>query len=420
MSAPVVAIFCMPERGHLHRLLPLVAGFARRGVDTHVFTDAAYREPVERAGGRLVDLFHRYSLEDADATSRPIPSRYVTFAAHYAAPLLDEVARLAPTVIVYDTFAVIGRLLGRQLGVPYVNVCTGHAMTPARAVAALEGDPRVATSDACRRAVEALRDRWGLSDASPFAYFTGVSPFLNVYSEPPEFLPPEDRAAFEPIVFLGSLSLPEIGVHDVGHGEPPFGLDDADGLRVYVSFGTVVWRYYESVALEALGTVSAALSALGRARTLISLGGHPLPATLRGALVRRNVHVADYVDQHRVLRDASLFITHHGLNSTHEAIYHRVPMLSYPFSAPQQHLAARCQELGLALPLVGAPRARVSEGAVLAALGRLEAQATGLKARLTQARTWETKVMDGRDAVIQRILDLGKKVPAVNGPIPHA
>ena len=63
----------------------------------------------------------------------------MTFAAHYAAPLLDEVARLAPAVIVYDTFAVIGRLVGRQLGVPYVNVCAGHAMTPARAVAALEG-----------------------------------------------------------------------------------------------------------------------------------------------------------------------------------------------------------------------------------------------------------------------------------------
>jgi hypothetical protein len=57
---------------------------------------------------------------------------------------------------VYDTFAVIGHLLGRRLGIPYVNVCVGHAMTPGRAVAALERDPRVATSDACRRAVDML------------------------------------------------------------------------------------------------------------------------------------------------------------------------------------------------------------------------------------------------------------------------
>ena len=76
MSAPVVAVFCMPERGHLHRLLPLVAGFARRGVDTHVFTDAAYREPVERAGGRFVDLF--LAIPSRTPTRRPGRSRRAT------------------------------------------------------------------------------------------------------------------------------------------------------------------------------------------------------------------------------------------------------------------------------------------------------------------------------------------------------
>ena len=411
MSAPIAAIFCMPERGHLQRLLPLVAEFARRGVDTRVYTNAAYREPVERAGGRLVDLFQRYPLDDADATSRPIPSRYVTFAAHYAAPLLDEVARLAPTVIVYDTFAVIGYLLGRRLGIPYVNVCVGHAMTPGRAVAALERDPRVATSDACRRAVDMLRDRWGIADATPFAYYTGLSPFLNVYCEPSEFLPAEDRAAFEPIAFLGSLPSPEVGGSDPGPGESPFDGDGAGAFRVYVSFGTVVWRYYEAVALEALGALSAALSGLGHARTLISLGGHLLRAEQRTPLERRNVRVADYVDQRRVLLNASLFVTHHGLNSTHEAVYHRVPMLSYPFSVSQLRLAARCQELGLALPLADAPRAAISEGAVRATLTRLEERAAHMAARLAQARAWEIAVMGERDTVVQRILDLGVKPP---------
>ncbi len=47
-----------------------------------------------------------------------------------------------------------------------------------------------------------------------------------------------------------------------------------------------------------------------------------------------------------------MFVTHHGLKSTHEAIWQRVPMISYPFFGDQPALAALCQRLGLAVPLV--------------------------------------------------------------------
>ena len=411
MTTPVAAIFCMPERGHLHRLLPLITGLAGRGVDAVVFTDAAYRVPVERAGGRLVDLFARYPLDAADAESRPIPSRYVTFAAHYAVPLIEEVARLQPSVIVYDTFAVVGYLLGRALGVPYVNMCVGHRMTPARARETLERDPRVATSEACRRAVDTLRDHWGIADASPFLYFTAVSPFLNVYCEPPEFLLPEDRAAFAPIAFMGSLPSPDTIGASWARSASPNG-QRGSALSIYASFGTVMWRYYADVALQALGALSDVVGGLPHAHALISLGGYALPEESRNRLERPNVHVADYVDQWKVLQeDASVFVTHHGLNSTHEAIYHAVPMISYPFSPNQQGLAARCQELGLAIPLVDAPRAPVSAGAVRAALAGLESEAARLAAGLGRARAWEIAVMNGRAEVIQRILDLAVEPP---------
>ena len=206
----VAAVFCMPERSHVQRLVPLIAGLTRRGVEAVVFTDRAFRAPVERAGGRLADLFTRYPLDEADATSRPIPSRYVTFAAHYAEPLINEVASLRPSLVVYDTFAVIGFVVGRYLGLPYVNVCAGHNMSPSRAVALERARPLVAPSAACHRAVDALGDRWGVPDASPFAYFTCLSPFLNVYCEPPAFLRPDERAAFEPIAFFGSVPPPDL------------------------------------------------------------------------------------------------------------------------------------------------------------------------------------------------------------------
>ena len=400
------AVFCMPERGHLQRLLGLIAGLRRHGVEAVVFTDAAFQDLVERAGGRFVDLFARYPLDAADATSRPVPCRYVTFAAHYAAPLIEEIARLRPAAIAYDTFSVIAPLLGRRLGIPYVNVCVGHNMSPARAVASLERDPRVAPSEACRRAVDALRDHWGIRDASPFSYFTGLSPFLNLYCEPPEFLRAEDQAAFEPIAFFGSLPPPEV---TSGRSAPEdrFLRDRRDGgPRVYASFGTVMWRYYAADALRTLGVLADVLAAFDEARGLISLGGHALPADVRAGLERPNVRVADYVDQWQVLQDATVFVTHHGLNSTHESIYHRVPMLSYPFSASQQGLAIRCQELGVAIPLANTPRAAIGEREVRAAFGQLADRARELQARLDRARDWELAVTKDRDRVIRRILAL--------------
>jgi UDP:flavonoid glycosyltransferase YjiC (YdhE family) len=138
VTAPLVAVFCMPEVSHLRRLLAVVAGLAGRGVAVSVYTDARFRDPVERVGGRFVDLFGRYPVETADATSRPVPCRYVSYAGHYAEALVEEVGRLRPALIVYDTFAMIGVVLGRALGIPYVNVCAGHDMSPVNAIARLE------------------------------------------------------------------------------------------------------------------------------------------------------------------------------------------------------------------------------------------------------------------------------------------
>lgn len=406
MSSRVAAVFSMPERGHLQRLLPLVAGLARSGVTVLVFTAAEFRAAVERAGGRFVDLFARCPLDAADATSRPIPCRYVSFAAHYADALIDEMSRVRPSLIVYDTFAVIGFLLGRQMGIPYVNVCSGHNMSPANAISSLEHDRRVSPSDQCRRAVDDLRDRWGILDASPLSYFKGLSPFLNVYCEPPIFLRAEEAIPFQPIAFFGSLSPPElVGVQSSRSDPSPFG-GGGEQLRIYASFGSVVWRYFEADAVAALAAFSDAVAADESTRALISLGGHPLHADARARLERHNVRVADYVDQWSVLQDASACVTHHGLNSTHEMIYHRVPMISYPFFADQPGLAARCREFGLAVPLVGVPRGEVCASDVRAALDRVSGESARMAASLSRARGWEVETMNGRPAVIQRILDL--------------
>ena len=404
MSAPVSAVvFAMAERGHFRRMLPVIEGLSRAGVATHVFTDRVFCADVERAGGRFLDLFAGRPLAAADSSSVPIPSRFVTFAGRFGDAIAQQAAGLRPSLVVHDTFAVIGRVVAHQLGLPRVNVCACHNLAPAPTMQALRGDPRVRTTEECLRAVDVLRERYGMPDASPFSYIDGVSQDLNLYCEPPQYLRPEERAPFEPIEFFGSL-WPSGMVVDPSspsafRGEP------ARPVRVYASFGCVIWRYYQDAALGALRAISLATACRRDADVLVSLGGAG-PRDQVASLQTSNFHVVDFCDQWRVLGEASLYVTHQGLNSTHEAIYQRVPMVSYPFFSDQPGLADRCQEFGIAVPLTAELRGEVTAEAVHGALDSILGARDRFLDRLDIARDWELQTMAGRPAIVDRMLRL--------------
>jgi len=388
----------MPDQGHVQRLLPLIGEFARQGHEVCVFSGVRFRADIEAAGAQFSDIFEGNPLDAVDATSIPMPSRYVTFAAVAADVVTDRIAARRPGLIVYDTFAVIAPLVARRLNVKYVAFCSGHAGVPARSLAALSVDPRVATSDACHAAVRTLREVHDVPRASPFSYEDNLSPFLNIYGEPPQFLLPEDRAVLEPVAFFGSLAPEFRWSRATGSAFPP----RARALNVYVSFGTIIWRYYRPAALAALSVI--ANECAGRdAQVVLGLGGHAIPSEDRAALGRQNVVVHDYVDQWSTLAEADLFVTHHGLNSTHESIYHRVPMLSYPFFADQPPLARRCQTFGVALPLAEAPQAPIDPAALRATWQTFLERRESMLARLDEVREWELATIRDRSSVTERI-----------------
>lgn len=399
MSGTVV-VFCFFGIGHLHCLLPVIEHLRARDRTVHVLTRPSLETAVQRAGVQFIDLFDGYPPDAADATSQPIPSRGVSFAGTYAEPLARDVAALSPDLIVYDTYSVIAPVVARLLDVPYVNVCPNHAGVPARLAAALREDPRVATSAECWAAVRRLREVHGMRDANPFSYVEAVSPYLNLYPEPAEFLDEADRAAFDPLAFFGALA-PAMREDAAAPAFPA----SRERRKLFVSFGTIVWNYFEAQALAALRAISASCETLD-IDVVVGLGGWSLPAGTAKSLARANVRVVDFVNQWAVLGEADLFLTHHGINSTHEAIYHEVPMLSYPFFADQPPLARRCQELGLAVPIAEEPLGEVTADALAAALARLDADAAGFAARLAEARSWELRTMSARDETVDRMLAL--------------
>lgn len=400
MTAPTVVVFCMPERGHVQRSLPVIEALHARGCKVQVFTGRDYAGVVSHAGGQFHDLFAEGPLEAVDAESMPRPSRYVSFAAYRLTPVLSRVAALKPDLLVYDTFAVIARLIARDLGLPAVNLCAGHAMVPSRMLADLVGNPRVRTAGVCHAAVARLREELGWSEASPFSYLDGLSNALNLYGEPPQFLHAEDAAALAPLAFFGalsgSLSQPPV------RGRERFLRHPA---RVLIAWGTVVWHYFPELAEARLRTLAEVLAASG-CDLLISTGGHALSTQTTAVLEAVGARVHSWLDQRAALQEVDVLVTHQGLNSTHEAIWYGVPMLSCPFFSDQPALAARCQELGLAVPLVSAPSDPIDPESVRRSLHSLELDADGFRQRLEIARGWEMETIAGRPAVVERLLAL--------------
>jgi MGT family glycosyltransferase len=377
----------------VQRAVLVTRGLVQAGAEVDVFTGTGVARLFEREGARFHDLHAGRPLESVDSTSMPIPSRFVTFAGVHGESLAMEISRLKPSLIVHGTFAVIALVVAKTLGLPRVAICSGHNQSPRSAIPPLAFDPRVATSEACFGAVRVLRERYGITNASPFSYFDSLSETLNIIPEPPEFLLGDETADFQPCAFWGCIDPLRHGVC------PP---QERDGrLKVYVAFGTISHRYYRANIEQALGAVVAAAMEMPQAEFTLSLGGVGL--NVPDALPA-NVRIESFVDQWGELARADVFITHNGLNSTHEAVYLGKPMISYPLFADQPGLAKRCEELGLAVPLAEGLRAPVSAGMVRAAIEQVLSQKERMQANLITARDWEDRVIAARPDVVGKIL----------------
>jgi UDP:flavonoid glycosyltransferase YjiC (YdhE family) len=143
-----------------------------------------------------------------------------------------------------------------------------------------------------------------------------------------------------------------------------------------------------------------------RLSVVVSLGNSPSGESVRAELQGKNVQVQTYVDQWGVLTESDVFITHNGLNSTHEAIVSCVPMISYPFFADQPHMARTCEELGIAFPLAAELREPLTVEMVRSALQRYMDERDEMLVNLAVVRQWELDAIAGPGQVVAQILAL--------------
>lgn len=304
-----IAIFLMPERGHVLPALGMIAELVRRGHRVSCPVPAPFAVAVTASGATAIPC--TTTLPNQLPESLYEAAQLALTEAEAALPQLEPVFRHdPPDVVLWDIAAWAGGVLARRLGVPHLVLeslltsnphwSLGAAVVPAR------------TFD--RAAIQFFTRVQGFVGCSLPEFVAGARRRIALF--PREFQPEGDTFD-ERFVFAGPCPRELRGTW-APPGDTP-------------------------VVLATTGVQACADAARGMPWHLVAKGEvhHPAP----------NVEVHEDVPQLAVLEHASVFITHGGLGGVMEALHHGVPMIVAPRMTDQRLNGQRVEELGLGVLL---------------------------------------------------------------------
>lgn len=313
--------------GHLNPLLPLLAASTRRGDEVLVVGPPAIKDMVEEAGYPFVPGGEPSEAEvaaireqlpivpTAEATvlgNRELFGRLATLA---MLPGMQKVFEWGPDLVLREPCEYASALLAHRIGASVAQVAISFADVEAGSIAV---------------ASPALEEhRSGLTDALM------TTPYLTRFPESLDPSPFPDTLRFRDATSTSSTPLPNWW-------------GDLEGPLVYVTFGTVLG--YMAHAADVYEMAVKAVSNLD-ARILMTVGRKFDASTL--IPLPKHVHVEAWVDQHRVLGQADLVVTHCGSGTALGALSAGVPLVAVPFFADQFENSRRIAAAGAALVVEG-------------------------------------------------------------------
>ena len=271
-----------------------------------------------------------------------------------------------PDVVCYDATNWPARIVAGQLGIPAVRCVPNLASNEtyslgAQVMAGLGADHPAMAELAADCARFAAEHGVGLDVAGTM----DVAEALNLVFVPREFQPAGDSFD-ERFWFLGPL---------LGNREraQPWSPSDSRARVLFISLGTIFTDHLEfyRTCIAAFGDGSWQVAMTVGEVDTAALG--PIPST---------VEIRPRFPQLAVLRHAAAFVSHAGMNSTMEALYYGVPLITLPQMPEQVANADRVRELGLGERL---DAGTVTAEALRAAVTRV-ASDPGVRANLDRMR----------------------------------
>lgn len=339
-----IALYPLPNRGHIHPFLGLCPELTRRGYRVTLVTDEFHAKLVSPAGAEPVIIETNKAYMENSVTKK-LPAQdprwwdvvgNITFpwllnsAAIAACQLYKFYEKSPPDLIIYDLGAYAGRILGKRLDLPVIQYY--HDFVYPAGCYCWEGGigyspkPIVEFS----KLLDAFLWAYGFEDANHFWH----SEDLNICPLPRVFQFDADSIDSRRFCFAGPF---------LDRPFTPVWKNRSGGRRI-----VLVSAVTASTDASYFNSVINALSG-SEYHVILSVGEH-FPICELQALPS-NFEVNRCASHLEILPHADLHLYSGGVGGTLEGFYFGVPLIAVPSYGPNYKIARRLAELGFALNL---------------------------------------------------------------------
>lgn len=325
--------FNIPGHGHVNPTLPMVKELVERGEQIDYCCTEEFRPMIERTGAQFIP----FPLELVYATNEKFNLLQI-FAdlmekSYNALPELEALVRAKEyDYLLVDMYTPWGRLLAEKLNLPIMVFFPSFALhkklkepphSKLQLVASLGESWRHGLR--LNRYYKKIQKKHGVPNVNLLAYLDSELDIPCLTFTASEFQP-QSEVFPNNYLFTGPNINTEVRISDSN-----FPFDRLEGKKiVYISLGSVVVRreFIETCIKAFSNTDFMVVLTVSRS---FDKGAFHVPD---------NFILCNFAPQLEILSKADLFITHGGMNSTHEGIYFEVPLMVVP-QAGDQFLVAQ-------------------------------------------------------------------------------
>jgi MGT family glycosyltransferase len=357
-------------QGHVTPMLPIAHELLARGDDVTFFVTEEYEAQARSTGATVRRIDEGLGLPKLpggavktgpEAIDALAPALFQTFSrgVRMAPGLAGQARAEAADCLVYDPMCTWGRVVAQLLRLPVASFSTSYVMgdSPPDDGEAKKGRglpplSMLLSMLRLRLDCEWLYWRHGVPLRTLGQLFSGIEP-LNIVSVPRRFHP-RSESFDERFLFVGPTVLPP------REGPGDFPLAQLEGRRtLFISLGTTPMNQRPDFYRACLQTFG------GSSWQVVLVTGKGIGPELLGD-IPSNFIVRPSVPQVEVLQRARVFITHGGMNSTMEGLWHGVPLVVFPQVREQAVTARQVAQhgFGIAFDMGPVPSAEALRQAV--------------------------------------------------------